>query len=427
MGSSPKTVAAPDPIKTAQAQGQANMDAAKAEAELNRYNQSTPFGDSTWAKDPNSNQWSNSFKLNPQLQGMLDSVYGQAGKPVMQVDPNMLPGVGTSQSYKNDQMAGAANGIGSTQNAANLVGGSAMGMSGQIDQSNANALSAGQLSGSQIDRLKGVYGQDFNYDKLGAMPTASDDTRKTVEDAYYKSATSRLDPQFAQADAEMRSRLANQGLTEGSEAYNRELQQFNMGRTDAYGAATNSAIMNSTSEMAKQFQMQLAARQQGVGEQNYIRELATKEAQAAQGLAGGASAIDSSNRNTQSGLLQNEANLYAQQSALKDAAGNRAAQSQAMDYITRDKALNEQLTMKGLEGQDRTSMINSLLALTSGSQMAAPGAGQVQVGAAPVAQSIYNSQQIAQDGANAKAQAKNSTIGTLGSLAGTAMMATSMF
>lgn len=456
MGSSPKTVAAPDPIKTAQAQGQANIDAAKATAEMNRYDEKSPFGNTTWSN--NNGKWTSEFQMAPELQGLLDQVYKNANSQPGAVNTGALQSVGTGADYRANNPATAFDAAGIQDSAAQAkgmaagVGGSAaqlQGMAGQAqqltNQSSQVAGNAGGLANSQIDRLKNLYGQEFNYDKLGAMPTASDATRKAVEDAYYKSATSRLDPQFQQQEAEMRSRLANQGLTEGSEAYNRELQQFNMGRTDAYGAATNSAIMNSTSEMAKQFQMEMAARQQGVGEQNYVRELGTKEAQAAMGMYGSASGINNANQAATAGLAQGAAGLsgaasgllkdsaslqqmQAQtQSQLQDAAGNRGAQAQAMDTTGRQNQLNEMLQLRGLNTQDQNNLLNTLMSLRTGAQVQAPGAGQVQVGAAPVAQSIYNSQQIAQDAANAKAGATNSTIGTLGSLAGTAMMATSMF
>lgn len=428
MGSSPKTVAAPDPIKTAQAQGQANIDAAKATAEMNRYDEKSPFGNTTWSN--NNGKWTSEFQMAPELQGLLDQVYKGANTQPGAVNTGALQSVGTGADYRAGSTPPPFNSS-NIRDSAEQMKGLAGQSSALTAQSGAVAGNAGDLANSQIDRLKNLYGQEFNYDKLGAMPSASDATRKAVEDAYYKSATSRLDPQFQQQEAEMRSRLANQGLTEGSEAYNRELQQFNMGRTDAYGAATNSSIMNSTSEMAKQFQMEMAARQQGVGEQNYVRELGTKEAQAAMGLYGGASGINNSNQAATGGLLQGSAGLEQMQaqtqSQLQDAAGNRGAQAQAMDTTGRANQLNEMLQLRGLNTQDQNNLLNTLMALRTGAQVQAPGAGQVQVGAAPVAQSIYNSQQIQQDAANAKAGATNSTIGTLGSLAGTAMMATSMF
>ena len=44
------TPSAPDPSETAAAQGAANKDTAIATAELNRYNQITPYGNLTWTQ-----------------------------------------------------------------------------------------------------------------------------------------------------------------------------------------------------------------------------------------------------------------------------------------------------------------------------------------------------------------------------------------
>lgn len=44
----------------------------------------------------------------------------------------------------------------------------------------------------------------------------------------------RLDPLVAQRDADLRTRLANQGIKAGSAAYDRELNTFNQGTNDAY-------------------------------------------------------------------------------------------------------------------------------------------------------------------------------------------------
>jgi len=55
--------------------------------------------------------------------------------------------------------------------------------------------------------------------------------------AAYGQATSRLDPQWAQREDQTRTRLANQGLTPGSAAYDAALQSEGQGRNDAYAQA----------------------------------------------------------------------------------------------------------------------------------------------------------------------------------------------
>lgn len=46
----------------------------------------------------------------------------------------------------------------------------------------------------------------------------------------------RIDPRFAREEDALRTRLANQGIGPGSEAYNREMEAFNQNRNDAYNS-----------------------------------------------------------------------------------------------------------------------------------------------------------------------------------------------
>lgn len=63
-----------------------------------------------------------------------------------------------------------------------------------------------------------------------------------VSDAMYAQARSRLDPQFEQSDSQIRTQLANQGLTPGGEAYDRAYMNFLRGKNDAYNQANWSSI-----------------------------------------------------------------------------------------------------------------------------------------------------------------------------------------
>lgn len=64
---------------------------------------------------------------------------------------------------------------------------------------------------------------------VSQLPARAIDVGQTAQDAIM----SRLSPQFARQEEEMRTRLANQGITLGSQAYGQEQQQFNQGRNDA--------------------------------------------------------------------------------------------------------------------------------------------------------------------------------------------------
>lgn len=72
-----------------------------------------------------------------------------------------------------------------------------------------------------------------------------------TSDAVYSQYTSRLDPQFQQREADLDNRLANMGLTPGSEAYNREKDILGRERTDAYGAARRDATLAGGQEQSR--------------------------------------------------------------------------------------------------------------------------------------------------------------------------------
>ncbi|MEP9354876.1 tail fiber domain-containing protein [Xanthobacter sp. KR7-65] len=57
---------------------------------------------------------------------------------------------------------------------------------------------------------------------------------EATEARLYELGSKRLDPQFAQAEDAMRTRLANAGIKPGSAAFDREMANFSYGRNDAY-------------------------------------------------------------------------------------------------------------------------------------------------------------------------------------------------
>jgi hypothetical protein len=61
------------------------------------------------------------------------------------------------------------------------------------------------------------------------LPQRAINVGQTAQDAIM----SRLDPRFAQQEEQLRTRLANQGIALGSEAYGREMNQFGQNRNDA--------------------------------------------------------------------------------------------------------------------------------------------------------------------------------------------------
>lgn len=161
-----------------------------------------------------------------------------------------------------------------------------------------------------------------------------------MEDAYYQHAASRLDPRFQQQQAGLEGQLANMGLTRGSEAWNREMQNLSFERNDAYGAASQQAILNSGAEAARLQGMDINAGQfaNTAAQQGYQNQITSQQAQNA---AGG----QQFNQNLQAGQFGNAAQQqsYAQQLAQaqlrNDAMGRQADQSLQGQQIANQFAL----------------------------------------------------------------------------------------
>jgi hypothetical protein len=112
------------------------------------------------------------------------------------------------------------------------------GQQGVYDQSVANRLGTGMAAGSVLG--------DLSHGTQG------------VQDALYNKSTQYYDKNFGDQRKALESQLANQGITQGSEAYNNAFDQYNQNRNKAYETATNDAITGATSQQGQLVQ-QLAA------------------------------------------------------------------------------------------------------------------------------------------------------------------------
>lgn len=425
--------AAPDPYAVANAQGTANIDAARVTTALNRANQVTPYGSLTWAQGGsgydktgyenalkawqdaggtgtkpeqssygyNPDAWTSTVTLDPRIQSLLDSSLATSQGLQGAIDSSLANTTSTLSQPLTGPASVDINGI-------------RTGVEGrytdlQPSLQGANILaSMGRVGvGEQLARLQNLYGQDFNYNSAPAMPTADEATRQRVEDALYGRSTARLDPRFAQGQDQLNSSLAAQGITQGSEAYNRELQNFNNAKNDAYSSAMNDAITGSDKAMQRLFNMGLQARQQGVSEANTLRMLPTQEAVALAGIANG---LDTASRN-----------WYGAETAQETAKDNSVANQFNMERTNNQDQFNNTVAV-------RNQILNELNALRTGAQAQAPNFASTnsgaQVAASPIAQSVYNSYQGDMANYNAQVGSNNAMLGGLASLGGSAMMAT---
>lgn len=193
---SSKAPAPPDPAKVAAAQTTQNKDSAAYNAAINRGNTTTPGGSQTYAyrgTDPATGApiYDQNISLSPESQQVLNTANAQ------------IPGLAQTYGQPMD-----------TSGVPNLQG--------QVDMSN----------------LPQLYGSD---DLLGA--------RQQTQDALYQRQASYLDPQYQDLDRQLTTQLANQGVVEGSEAYNNARSQFGRERGFDYDQARNAAITGGGQEM----------------------------------------------------------------------------------------------------------------------------------------------------------------------------------
>lgn len=97
--------------------------------------------------------------------------------------------------------------------------------------------------------LKNMTGQAFDMSKnLSRMPeyqfsvNGSDDARQRMENAVYQSAVDKLNPQYQQQRADLETSLANKGISVGSEAYQRAMNNLQQKQNEALNQAAYQSI-----------------------------------------------------------------------------------------------------------------------------------------------------------------------------------------
>jgi len=198
----PSAPAAPDPAATAAAQGQMNKETAIANAELGMVNQNTPYGKLTYTQRGTSAagtpQYESNLELSPEQQQLLN-------------------------------------------------------MSQQGD------LGTAQLGLDQLSRISNAVSTPFSY---AGLPSYGEADQTAASAKAEEALMSRLNPQFARDEEAMRTRLINQGIGQGSQAYQREMESFNQAKNDARTQAVLQGQNYGNSELASALQR----RNQGIQE-----------------------------------------------------------------------------------------------------------------------------------------------------------------
>ena len=133
----------------------------------------------------------------------------------------------------------------------NVNMGGLIGLQGAVDQNGLPSIQTG-LDFAGVNDLPGV--DDFSAE------------RGRVEDAVYGRHAARLDPRFEEERRSLETKLANQGIPVGSEAWTAEMERFDRSRNDAYAAARSDAITSGGTEQSRMFGLGMAAHQAGVND-----------------------------------------------------------------------------------------------------------------------------------------------------------------
>lgn len=148
-----------------------------------------------------------------------------------------------------------------------------------FDTSQQNIYQQGQTANTALQSVQNQFGTPYDLKgNVQPLPSQQDlqgnlnDTR----DALYRQSTQYLDPQFQQSQAQLTSQLANQGIPQGSAAYNTAMDNLSRQKQQAYQSARDSSIAGGTAAQAQYSQTGLAnqAQQAQMYNQQYSQPLA---------------------------------------------------------------------------------------------------------------------------------------------------------
>lgn len=466
----------------AAAQTQSNIDTAISQAGLNMIGQQGPGGSigyeqvGTWADG--TPRYQQTTSLSPGLQSAYDASVGAQGNIAnlaQQLSGNLSGQIG--QSIQGPNLQTGVSGLGNIQ--ASLPGsGAIQGQVGDAGSIQTGLGDAGEIRRSvgDVGNIQGQVGDAGairgDIDPSGSIQASlgTDDwsaDRQRVEDALM----GRLSTQLDRDRSALEQRLANQGITIGSDAYTRAMDDFSRSSSDARTSAilgagqeqnrlqqlalnagqfgnqaqqqqflqnlTGTQLANQAQQQQygqnltdAQFANQAQAQQYGQGLSDAQLANLAQQQQFGQNLAGGQFANEAQAQQFGQNLAGAQFGNQAQQQQFgQDLAagqfGNLAQQQgydQAMGQAQFGNQAQQQMFQNQLSG--RSQGLNELMSLLGGSQVQMPqfsGAPQTGVAGTDVAgiqQAGYNNQMAAY---NAQNQQMGGLLGTVGSVASAAL------
>jgi len=240
MGKGGSAPPPPDYASAAKATAAGDLEAARVAAAANRVNQYTPYGSLVYRQEAPQQQFSESA-YNQALQNYKagqkaweeSGGYGEAPKA-----PNYSDFL-TTQGTPDDNWSVTQTLSPEQQKL--------------LDYQNATSIGLGELTGKGLGYVEKMIQDPFSTKDLASTGF---DAGQQYQDAYMK----RLDPQIQQGREQTAQRLANQGITVGSKAYEEAMR--------LQGQKENDMLLGATTQG---FGTGLQARQQGFNELAYQR------------------------------------------------------------------------------------------------------------------------------------------------------------
>jgi hypothetical protein len=378
----------PDYAAAAQAQGVANKETAQFNAGINRPDEYTTTGSRTWTlrpgADPNNPQpgdWQLLTALSPEQQKLYD----------MDISNSLQLGeLGNKAIGTVDQM------MGTPFDMSKLPAGPGTTSWGQI-ASNVKGSPGDFAQFTAPDAAQQRIGSNSNQ-LMGDAASFSAD-RQRVADAMYGSMTKYYDDRFSRDQAAMETQLANQGLMQGSEAYDRARTDFDRNKNDAYQQAALQATLAGGAEQSRLQNELRSSLTTGQG-----MDLAANEGnlQSAAGILGLDTAANQGN--IQSAQAAQGLDINSMQALIQALSANR--QTSQVEQQLRGDQMQEQAWLRQLP-------LNEINAIRTGAQVNMPQFGGYYTGANAEAPPVYQAvndlygQQLGNSNAQQAASASN--------------------
>jgi hypothetical protein len=228
-------------MATAAAQTQSNVATATTQAALNNANTYSPWGSSVWTPTTNA-QGQTTYTLNQQLSPALGQLFGTQ--------------TGLAQLLASGG-AGVAGGGASLANLGQSLYGNVGSLAGTLPTS---------LNLSNVPGITQLTPGSFRTNVAqgpvqGSVNANFPQLVQQAQTAAYQAQTQYLDPQWQQAESNLRQQLADQGVTEGSPAFSRAMLDFNNQKQQAYGNAGYQAVQAGNQQQQALFGESLGAGQ----------------------------------------------------------------------------------------------------------------------------------------------------------------------